>query len=112
MVNGPRWSRGPVGLVAALTMLGDLPGTGGVTVGADKADDSAADAASSRKFNVTLHVAQNIDERRGSNRCQDHATSRLRGQSGGPATDRGSEPLSQGRGWNEWDSVRGLPRMA
>ena len=44
-------------------MLGDLPGEGRVTVGADKAYDTAGFVAGARNINVT----QNINERRGSN---------------------------------------------
>ena len=52
---------------AALAMLGDLPGEGRVTVGADKAYDTAGFVAGARDINVTPHVTQNINERRGSN---------------------------------------------
>jgi transposase len=52
---------------AALAMLGDLPGEHRVTVGADKAYDTAAFVASAREINVTPHVTQNINEHRGSN---------------------------------------------
>jgi len=52
---------------AALAMLGDLPAGRRVTVGADKAYDTAAFVASTREINVTPHVTQNINEHRGSN---------------------------------------------
>jgi transposase len=52
---------------AALDMLGDLPGLGKKTVGADKNYDTAAFVAAARMLNVTPHVAQNITARRGSN---------------------------------------------
>jgi transposase len=52
---------------AALAMLGDLPDGRRVTVGADKAYDTAAFVATAREINVTPHVAQNINEYRGSN---------------------------------------------
>jgi transposase len=52
---------------AALAMLGDLPGMGRVTAGADKAYDTAAFVAAARDLNVTPHVTQNITEYRGSN---------------------------------------------
>jgi hypothetical protein len=52
---------------AALAMLGDLPGGRRVTVGADKAYDTAAFVAAAREMNVTPHVTQNINGHRGSN---------------------------------------------
>lgn len=52
---------------AALAMLGDLPGGHRVTVGADKAYDTANFVAAARELNVTPHVTQNINEHRGSN---------------------------------------------
>jgi transposase len=52
---------------AALAMLGDLPGEGRVTAGADKAYDTSGFVAGAREINVTPHVAQNINEYRGSN---------------------------------------------
>src|SRR6516162_7548004 len=51
----------------ALAMLGDLPGAHRVTVGADKAYDTAAFVAGAREINATPHVAQNITGHRGSN---------------------------------------------
>jgi len=52
---------------AALAMLGDLAGGHRVTVGADKAYDTAGFVAAAREINVTPHVTQNINEHRGSN---------------------------------------------
>jgi hypothetical protein len=52
---------------AALAMLGDPPPGRRVTVGADKAYDTAAFVAAAREMNVTPHVTQNINARRGSN---------------------------------------------
>jgi hypothetical protein len=52
---------------AALAMLGDLPGGRRVTIGADKAYDTAAFVAAAREINVTPHVTQNINGHRGSN---------------------------------------------
>jgi transposase len=52
---------------AALAMLGDLPDGRRVTVGADKAYDTAAFVAAAREINVTPHVTQNINSHRGSN---------------------------------------------
>lgn len=51
----------------ALDMLADLPGQGRVTVGADKAYDTADFVVGAREIGVTPHVAQNINDHRGSN---------------------------------------------
>lgn len=51
---------------AALVMLEQLPGTGRVTVGADKAYDTADFVAECRGLKVTPHVAQNQNRRGGS----------------------------------------------
>jgi Transposase DDE domain len=48
---------------AAEAMVGDLPGCGRVTLGADKAFDVAGHAAKLREMNVTPHVAQNTTNR-------------------------------------------------
>lgn len=52
---------------AALDMLSDQPGTHRITVGADKAYDTAKFVAQARALNVTPHVTQNITAHRGSN---------------------------------------------
>ena len=52
---------------AALAMLADRPGARRITVGADKAYDTAAFVAATRGINVTPHVTQNINAQRGSN---------------------------------------------
>ena len=52
---------------AALAMLGDRPGRGRITVGADKAYDTAGFVKGARAINVTPHVTQNITAHRGSN---------------------------------------------
>jgi transposase len=52
---------------AALEVLGDVPGTQRITVGADKAYDTAKFIAEARALNVTPHVTQTITEYRGSN---------------------------------------------
>jgi transposase len=52
---------------AAGDMVGDLPAGGHVTIGADKAYDTAAFVARMRELGVTPHVAQNITAHRGSN---------------------------------------------
>jgi transposase len=48
---------------AAEAMVGDLPGCGRVTLGADKAFDAAGHVARLREMNVTPHVAQNTTNR-------------------------------------------------
>ena len=58
---------GTAGPEAGLKMLGELPGSGKKTVGADKNYDTAAFVAALRELNVTPHVAQNITAYRGSN---------------------------------------------
>jgi Transposase DDE domain len=52
---------------AALAMLSDLPDGHRITVGADKAYDTAAFVAAAREMTVTPHVTQNINSHRGSN---------------------------------------------
>jgi transposase len=52
---------------AAGDMIGDLPAGGRITVGADKAYDTAALVARMRELGVTPHVAQNINGHRSSN---------------------------------------------
>jgi transposase len=52
---------------AAITMLNEVPGRDRVTVGADKAYDTADFVANMRAMKVTPHVAQNISAHRGSN---------------------------------------------
>ena len=52
---------------AACDMVADLPSGGRITVGADKAYDTAALVARMRELGVTPHVAQNITAHRGSN---------------------------------------------
>lgn len=52
---------------AACDMVGDLPAGGRITLGADKAYDTAAFVARMRALGVTPHVAQNINAHRGSN---------------------------------------------
>jgi transposase len=52
---------------AAIAMLNDVPGRDRVTVGADKAYDTADFVANMRAMKVTPHVARNISAHRGSN---------------------------------------------
>src|SRR5438874_5969609 len=49
---------------AALEMVADRPGNHRITLGADKAYDIAKFVADLREYNVSLHVAQNITNRR------------------------------------------------
>ena len=51
---------------AALVMLEQIPGTKQVTVGGDKAYDTAEFVAECRNFKVTPHVAQNLERPGGS----------------------------------------------
>lgn len=48
-------------------MLGDVPDRHRVSVGADKAYDTAALVAAAREINITPHVTQNMTEHCGSN---------------------------------------------
>ena len=52
---------------AAIDMLNEVPGRDRITVGADKAYDTADFVANMRAMKVTPHVAQNISAYRGSN---------------------------------------------
>jgi len=52
---------------AAIDMLNEVPGRDRITVGADKAYDTADFVANLRAMKVTPHVAQNINAHRGSN---------------------------------------------
>jgi hypothetical protein len=57
-------------------MLGNLPGAHRVTVGADKAYDTAAFVAGAREITTTPHVTQDVTGHRGSN--LDARTTRIR----------------------------------
>jgi hypothetical protein len=52
---------------AALSMLGEVAGTHRITVGGDKAYDTAGFVDGARQLGATPHVAQNINAQRGSN---------------------------------------------
>jgi transposase len=52
---------------AAIAMLNEVPGGHRITVGADKAYDTADFVAEMRAMKVTPHVARNINAQRGSN---------------------------------------------
>ena len=51
---------------AAIDMLNEVPGRDGITVGADKAYDTAEFVATARNIEVTAHVAQRLGRRGGS----------------------------------------------
>jgi len=97
---------------AALAMLSELPGEGRVTVGADKAYDTAGFVAGARQLNVTPHVAQNINEHRGSN--IDARTTRHPGYAMSQVIRK---RIEEANGWiktvagMERAPFRGLPRM-
>jgi IS5 family transposase len=57
---------GPAVPAAALVMLEQIPGTKQVTVGGDKAYDTADFVAECRNLKVTPHVAQNLERPGGS----------------------------------------------
>jgi transposase len=59
-------ARGTAEPQAALAMLGDVSGCHRITVGADKAYDTAGFVAAARELNATPHVAQNLNRRGGS----------------------------------------------
>ena len=52
---------------AALDMLAEIAGSHRITVGADKGYDTERFVTEARALNVTPHVAQNINDHRGSN---------------------------------------------
>jgi hypothetical protein len=93
-------------------MLGDLPDGRRVTVGADKAYDTAAFVAAAREMNVTPHVTQNINEHRGSN--IDARTTRHPGYRISLAIRK---RIEEANGWikdvagMDRATFRGLPRM-
>jgi hypothetical protein len=97
---------------AALAMLGDLPDGRRVTVGADKAYDTAAFVAAAREMNVTPHVTQNINDHRGSN--IDERTTRHPGYL---ISFTIRKRIEEANGWikdvagMDRASFRGLPRM-
>jgi len=97
---------------AALAMLGNLPGEHRVTVGADKAYDTAGFVAGARAINVTPHVAQNINGQRGSN--LDGRTTRHIGY---PISQIVRKRIEEPNGWIKTIAgmqrapFRGLPRM-
>jgi len=96
----------------ALAMLADLPGANRVTVGADKAYDTASFVAGARGINVTPHVAQNINEHRGSN--IDARTTRHPGYAVSQVIRK---RIEEANGWIKTIAgmqrapFRGLPRM-
>ena len=96
----------------ALAMLAELPGESRVTVGADKAYDTAGFVAGAREIGVTPHVAQNINEHRGSN--IDGRTTRHPGYALSQVIRK---RIEEANGWiktvagMERARFRGLPRM-
>lgn len=97
---------------AALAMLGDRPAGCRITVGADKAYDTAAFVARARQINVTPHVAQNINEQRGSN-----LDGRTTGHIGYQISQIIRKRIEEANGWIKTVAgmqrapFRGLPRM-
>ncbi len=79
---------------AALAMVEAHPGSHRITLGADKAYDTADFVAEMRALNVTPHVAQNHQPAVGDRRPHD-APSRLRGQPARAQAHRGSVRLDQ-----------------
>jgi hypothetical protein len=70
---------------AAIAMLNEIPGRGRITVGADKAYDTADFVANMRAMKVTPHVAQNIKRPpRIEHRRADNPAWRIRHQPGDP----------------------------
>jgi len=67
IVSSTVWeATGTAERLSALAMLEQIPGTGQVTVGGDKAFDTAEFVRECRNVSVTPHVAQNLGRRGGS----------------------------------------------
>ena len=81
---------------AAEAMVGDVAGTGRITLGSDKAFDVAEHVASLREMNVTPLVAQNNTNRVLGHRRSHHAASRLRHEPAHPQADRRGLRLDHG----------------
>lgn len=79
---------------SALAMLADVPGGGRITVGADKAYDTANFVDQARALNATPHVAQNITKQRGSN--IDRRTTRHAGYAASQVTRK---RIEEANGW-------------
>jgi transposase len=80
IVSSTVWeATGTAERLAALAMLEQIPGTGQVTVGGDKAFDTAEFVRECRNIFVTPHVAQNLGRRGGS--AIDSRTTRHKGYS-------------------------------
>ncbi len=84
---------------AALTMLGDLPDGGRITVGGDKNYDTRDFVRHTREMGVTPHVAQypDTDRARQRDRRAHDAASRLRDQPTETETRRASLRLDEDR---------------
>ena len=94
---------------AACNMVGDLPAGGQITLGADRAYDTAAFVARMRALGVTPHVAQKHQRAsRLEHRRAHHAAHRLRREPGDPQADRGGQRLDQMRGGHETDEASRL----
>ena len=97
---------------AAIAMLNEVPGRDRVTVGADKAYDTADFVANMRAMKVTPHVARNISAHRGSN--IDARTTR---HAGYDISQVIRKRIEEANGWiktvagTERAPFRGLPRM-
>ena len=97
---------------AACDMAGDLPAGGRITLGADRAYDTAAFVARMRELGVTPHVAQNINAHRGSN--IDLRTTRHAGYAVSQVIRK---PIEEANGWIKCVAVmeqtkhRGLARV-
>jgi Transposase DDE domain len=105
-------ANGTAEIEAALDMLSELPGSGRITVGADKAYDTGGFVAAARDINLTPHVAQNINEQRGSNidaRTTRHAGYRI-SQVIRKRIEEANSWVKEVAGMNR-APFRGLPRM-
>jgi transposase len=96
---------------AALEMVGSVPGTARITLGADRGYDAADFVDDLRARNVTPHIAQNDRNRRS---AIDARTTR---HDGYPISQRKRKRIEEVWGWGKAASilrkahVRGLPRV-
>jgi hypothetical protein len=80
---------------AAGRLIADLPGRHRITVGADRAYDTADFVAALRRLEATPHVAQNLSGRRSRIDRRTAAPPRLPGEPTGAQADRGGVRLDQ-----------------
>ena len=80
---------------AASRLIEDLPGRHRITVGANRAYDTAGFVAGLRELNATSHVAQNLSGPDLAHRPPHRAPSRLPGEPAGAQADRGGVRLDQ-----------------